>query len=119
MTESEAIEFVKAFLECKDKEHAVDFNYQCDKDCESCELNYSKGTIGQQTEAMEIAIMALGKQIPKKPVHDGCFDSEGMWHEWNGVNGRLMIYALIVTQTFVVKCLTTTSKSIVNIAVKD
>lgn len=88
MTESEAIEFVKAFLECKDKEHAVDFNYQCDKDCESCELNYSKGTIGQQTEAMEIAIMALGKQIPKKPVHDGCFDSEGMWHEWNGVNGR-------------------------------
>ena len=39
-------------------------------------------------EAIQIAIQALEKQIPKKPVHDGCLDSEGMWHEWNGVNGR-------------------------------
>lgn len=31
---------------------------------------------------------AMEKQIPRKPVHDGCFDSEGIWHEWNGVNGR-------------------------------
>lgn len=40
------------------------------------------------TEAMRMSIQALEKQIPKKPVHDGCFDSEGMWHEWNGINGR-------------------------------
>lgn len=39
-------------------------------------------------EALGIAIQALEKQIPKKAVHDGCFDSKGMWHEWNGVNGR-------------------------------
>ena len=39
-------------------------------------------------EAIQIAIQALEKQIPKKPVHDGCLDSDGMWHEWNGVNGR-------------------------------
>ena len=39
-------------------------------------------------EASELAVWALEKQIPKKPVHDGCFDSEGIWHEWNGVNGR-------------------------------
>lgn len=39
-------------------------------------------------EEIEIATKALKKQIPKKPVHDGCFDSEGMWHEWNGINGR-------------------------------
>lgn len=39
-------------------------------------------------EAPGLAIQALEKQIPKKPVHDGCLDSEGMWHEWNGVNGR-------------------------------
>lgn len=31
---------------------------------------------------------AREKQVTKKPVHDGCFDSEGIWHEWNGVNGR-------------------------------
>ena len=39
-------------------------------------------------EAMGMAIQALEKYIPKKPVHDGCFDSEGMWHEWNGIDGR-------------------------------
>lgn len=39
-------------------------------------------------EAMGMAIQALEKYIPKKPVYDGCFDSEGMWHEWNGINGR-------------------------------
>lgn len=39
-------------------------------------------------EASGLAIQALEKQIPKKPVHDGCFDSKGMWHEWKGVNGR-------------------------------
>lgn len=39
-------------------------------------------------EEIEIATKSLKKQIPKKPVHDGCFDSEGMWHEWNGINGR-------------------------------
>lgn len=39
-------------------------------------------------ESIDMAIKALEKQIPKKPVHDGCFDSEGVWHEWKGVNGR-------------------------------
>ena len=39
-------------------------------------------------DAIGYAIQALEKQIPKKPVHDGCFDSEGIWHEWNGVNRR-------------------------------
>lgn len=39
-------------------------------------------------ESIDMAIEALEKQIPKKPVHDGCFDSEGIWHEWKGVNGR-------------------------------
>ena len=38
--------------------------------------------------ACMLAIDSLEKQIPKKPVHDGCFDSDGMWHEWNGINGR-------------------------------
>lgn len=42
----------------------------------------------KRAEALDVAIQALEKQIPKKPVHDGCFDSEGIWHEWNGVNGR-------------------------------
>lgn len=35
-----------------------------------------------------IAIQTLEKQIPKKPKHNGVFDEKGVWHEWNGVNGR-------------------------------
>lgn len=41
----------------------------------------------EQDEKCSI-LMALEKQIPKKARHDGCYDSNGAWHEWNGVNGR-------------------------------
>lgn len=40
------------------------------------------------TEAYTKAISALEKQIPKKPKHEGCYDADGVWHEWNGVNGK-------------------------------
>lgn len=39
-------------------------------------------------EALEMSMSALDKQIPKKPKHKGCYDNEGVWHEWNGINGR-------------------------------
>lgn len=38
--------------------------------------------------AYDMAVKALEKQIPTKPKHDGCFDSDGSWHEWNGINGK-------------------------------
>ena len=66
MTESEAIKILQRDLEIQVKNKAL--------------------TDG--IEAIQIAIQALEKQIPKKSVHDGCLDSDGMWHEWNGVNGR-------------------------------
>lgn len=72
MTESEAIEKLKnmrLFMQIIDKNSKHKFT----------EDDYKTN---------EMAIQALEKQIPKKPVHDGCFDSEGIWHEWNGVNGR-------------------------------
>lgn len=65
MTESEAIEAIQFDLEIGGEIHS---QVLCD--------------------AVNVAIQALEKQIPKKPVHDGCFDSDGMWHEWNGINGR-------------------------------
>lgn len=65
MTENEAIEFMKLFRK-----------------------EWDKNSKTRNAEALDVAIQALEKQIPKKPVHDGCFDSEGIWHEWNGVNGR-------------------------------
>lgn len=27
------------------------------------------------------------KNEPKRPTHKGCYDKEGVWHEWNGING--------------------------------
>ena len=39
-------------------------------------------------EALEMSMSALDKQIPNKPKHPGCYDNEGVWHEWNGINGR-------------------------------
>lgn len=89
MTDSEAKGFIQGKLDCMEK---CDVFNKEDKhrnnECELCEYCYSQGNFGEQKEAFQMAIQALEKQIPKKPVHDGCLDNEGMWHEWNGVNGR-------------------------------
>lgn len=89
MTESEAKGFIQGKLDCMKK---CDVFNKEDKhrnnECELCDYCYSQGNFGEQKEAFQMAINALEKQIPKKPVHDGCLDNEGMWHEWNGVNGR-------------------------------
>lgn len=29
----------------------------------------------------------IEKQIPKKITHPGCYDNEGVWHTWNGIDG--------------------------------
>jgi len=39
------------------------------------------GTVEELREAME-------KQKAKKTKHQGCFDNKGVWHGWNGVNGK-------------------------------
>lgn len=88
MTDSEALEKLKANLECQKKQVYGRYE-ECNSDkCDDCELCYKQGNNGERIESTKIAIQALEKQIPKKPVHDGCLDSEGMRHEWNGVNGR-------------------------------
>ena len=89
MTESEAKGFIQGKINCMNK--CGVFNKEdniSDNDCDNCEYCYSQGNFGNQKEAFQMAIQALEKQMPKKPVHDGCLDNEGMWHEWNGVNGR-------------------------------
>ena len=74
MTESESIKI------CNTIGFATSFS-----NLQGIPLNTTKEELA---EAMRMAIQALEKQIPNKPVHDGCLDNEGMWHEWNGVNGR-------------------------------
>lgn len=69
MTESEAKGFVQGKLDCMNK--CDIFNKEdkhSDKDCDNCEYCYSQGNFGEQKEAFSVAINALEKQIPKKPV---------------------------------------------------
>lgn len=68
MTKSEAKEILEAYMECYRRKTEVAYDYQCDKDCEACGLNYEQGTVGEHNEAVTMAINALEKQIPKKPI---------------------------------------------------
>ena len=69
MTESEAKGFVQGKLDCMSK--CDIFNKEdntSDNDCDNCEYCYSQGNFGEQKEAFSVAINALEKQKPKKPI---------------------------------------------------
>jgi hypothetical protein len=60
MTNEEAKKMLKAKLECL-KNETSGINYGCNmRLCEGCSLNYEQGNIGEQKEALELAIEALG-----------------------------------------------------------
>ena len=73
MTENEAKGFVQGKLDCMEK---CDVFNKEDKhrnnECDNCHYCYSQGNFGEQKEAFSVAINALEKQIPKKPIlkHD-------------------------------------------------
>ena len=50
---------------------------------EICKENDEYKAIGTPDECRA----AVEKQIPKKITHPGCFDNEGVWHTWNGIDG--------------------------------
>lgn len=60
MTNREAIEIFNKWLDCKD---AYQADPSCDGRCLSCEYNTSAE---EEKEAMQMAIAALEKQIPKR-----------------------------------------------------
>ena len=69
MTEIEAKGFVQGKLDCMKK--CDIFNKEdntSDAECDNCEYCYSQGNFGNQKEAFQMAINALEKQIPKKPI---------------------------------------------------
>nr|DAV18924.1 MAG TPA: zinc-ribbon containing domain protein [Bacteriophage sp.] len=65
MTESEAIEKLKAYIECESKRSSIE---GCNDGCIDCELAYLQGTSKEHIESVKIAIQALEKQMPKKPI---------------------------------------------------
>lgn len=76
MTENEAKEFVQGKLNCMKK--CDIFDCKNTDECDNCVYCYSQGTFGKQKEAFEVAIKALEKQIPKKPI-----DKSNNPHDWH------------------------------------
>ena len=70
MKEIEARGYIQGKLNCMNKCDVFEREHSENKDlCDNCEYCYSQGNFGNQKEAFEIAIQALEKKIPKKPVN--------------------------------------------------
>ena len=76
MTESEAKTILEAYMECDRRKNDVAYEEQCHKDCDNCKLCYTQGTVGEHREAMNMAIKALEKQIPKKIIRRKAVDED-------------------------------------------
>lgn len=66
MINGEAMKMLEAKVECMKREISgtdLDCN---NRNCDECDLCYAQGTMGEQREALQVAIAALEKQIPKK-----------------------------------------------------
>ena len=78
MTESEAIEKLRAYCKCQILQ-AKGIYEDCNEElCDNCDLCYAQGNIGEHIKSIEIAIQALEKQIPKKP-HKNFEKFSGVW----------------------------------------
>lgn len=76
MTDSEAVEKLRAYLKCKAREVKGIYEDCNNKRCDDCDLCYMQGTTGEHRTAIGIAIQALEKQIEMKKYCDenGCTD---------------------------------------------
>lgn len=59
MTENEAKEMLKAKLTCMKLELMACTEKGCDRNCFDCAYNYAQGTMGEQKEALKMAIKVL------------------------------------------------------------
>ena len=79
MTESEAKGFIQGKLDCMNKRDVFVCKYS--DECDSCQYCYSQGTFREQKEAFSMAIKALEKQIPKKPIFNcNLSDTSSLFH---------------------------------------
>jgi ferredoxin len=68
MTKNEAIEKLRAYHKCQ-KMQVKGIYEDCNaRLCDNCDLCYAQGNTGEHIKSIEIAIQALEKQIPKKPI---------------------------------------------------
>ena len=75
MKESEAIEKLRAYHKCQRLQVKGIYEDCNEKLCDNCDLCYAQGNTGEHIKSIEIAIQALEKQIPKKPIMKSYFDN--------------------------------------------
>ena len=75
MTNEQAKKMLKAKLECLKRETSgTDFDCN-NSNCDECSLCYEQGNMGEQKEALDMAIKAL-EQTTQVPVSEGLPDAE-------------------------------------------
>ena len=70
MKESESIEKLRAYYNCQRLQAKGIYEDCNEKLCDNCNLCYAQGNVGEHIKSIEIAIHALEKQIPKKPIYE-------------------------------------------------
>lgn len=86
MEKEKAIEIFNKWMDCKD---AYQADPSCDGNCFSCEYYASAE---EEKEAMQMAISALEKQIPKKPKRiDKNATFDGNWKKVCPACGRVLV----------------------------
>lgn len=70
MTPEEAVKMIKAKLDCMCREFSG-IDEDCNtSNCDNCRLNYEQGTVGEQMEALRVAISALQTRRCATCKHD-------------------------------------------------
>lgn len=84
MTEIEAAEMLKAYYVCQQMQVKGIYEKCNSNKCDDCDLCYKQGNNGERIESTKIAILALEKQIPKKPTYegDGYADGNLVYDTW-------------------------------------
>ena len=72
MTESEAIEKLRAYHKCQRLQVKGIYEDCNEKLCDNCDLCYAQGNTGEHIESVKVAIKALEKQEKIKDLLDSC-----------------------------------------------
>lgn len=113
MTENESLEFLKERIELINSDYPDVVDYKNALECairaleeiqqyrkhgvtvesalnNMCDLAAADNLIEEYRAigTPELCRMAVGKQTARRSLHQGCYDKDGVWHEWNGIDGK-------------------------------
>ena len=96
MTESEAVEKLKAYHKCQRLQVKGIYEDCNEKLCDNCDLCYMQGTAGEHIKSIEIAIQTLEKQIKLNEMGDCYIIPKNGVFEVDGVDVNLAIQKQIM-----------------------